>query len=446
MYPQGIDNIDSIIVVSDFAVGKKKKTKPTFKPLRGPTYLCAICGGQAIDQGRCILLSSTPQRNKQCCEEDCESPWRICRICARTGEAKQEAKIVSDGLCKFHLEYGEDAKRSDIPQQSKEEPTRQITVEPLIGREKKVRMLPVDKIELNPQQPREYFSEKGLAGLAASEKIIGQLDPVKVWETPDGDFVLIDGERRLRAARKNHELEIEATVVKGDLTDEELFLFALVANANHQSYTHLEIALGAQKIIKMREDAGPIENYDGLMLEIAQLFGFNSSTSVYQHLSLLKLTKEVQVLLEPDLPKQFQLSYAAAQEIAKRVPTGPQQMIAAQTIIKEGMRTFSVKAFLEREFSTKRKGESSGSETSRTAPKKGRGRLPSDDFEVFLNFMDRTSSYLENFFFLGEERILKMFARRKPVEVQAVVAQLRQISKKFQDLADLIEKLKKEQE
>ena len=65
-----------------------------------------------------------------------------------------------------------------------------------------LRDVPLVKIHPNPLQPREQFDEENMASLAASIREVGVLQPVLVRETAVGDFELIAGERRLRAARR----------------------------------------------------------------------------------------------------------------------------------------------------------------------------------------------------------------------------------------------------
>jgi ParB family chromosome partitioning protein len=56
-------------------------------------------------------------------------------------------------------------------------------------------------IDLNPNQPRRNFDEKEMASIAQSVKSRGVVKPLHVIAKADGRYELIDGERRLRAAR-----------------------------------------------------------------------------------------------------------------------------------------------------------------------------------------------------------------------------------------------------
>ena len=61
-------------------------------------------------------------------------------------------------------------------------------------------MLPIDKIEPNPDQPRHEFDESALKELAVSIREIGVIVPITVREIDDEHYQIIAGERRWRAS------------------------------------------------------------------------------------------------------------------------------------------------------------------------------------------------------------------------------------------------------
>ncbi len=65
----------------------------------------------------------------------------------------------------------------------------------------RLREVPLDHIRPNPAQPRKRFDEDSLAALAESIQERGVLQPIIVQRRGDGEFELIAGERRWRAAR-----------------------------------------------------------------------------------------------------------------------------------------------------------------------------------------------------------------------------------------------------
>ena len=62
--------------------------------------------------------------------------------------------------------------------------------------------LPLNQIKPNPFQPRKQFDEEALSSLVDSIKAVGVLQPVLVRELAPGEYEIIAGERRYRAARR----------------------------------------------------------------------------------------------------------------------------------------------------------------------------------------------------------------------------------------------------
>jgi len=89
----------------------------------------------------------------------------------------------------------------------------------------------VEQIVPNPEQPRTVFDEDEMAVLADSLRQHGLLNPISVEGPYDGYYVLLDGERRWRAARKLGWESIEANVVKSRSDDGTgRLVMALVGN------------------------------------------------------------------------------------------------------------------------------------------------------------------------------------------------------------------------
>ncbi|MBR5012323.1 MAG: ParB/RepB/Spo0J family partition protein, partial [Clostridia bacterium] len=61
--------------------------------------------------------------------------------------------------------------------------------------------VPIEQIEVNPNQPRKYFDETALRELCESIKIHGIIQPIVVTESPNGNYMIIAGERRYRASK-----------------------------------------------------------------------------------------------------------------------------------------------------------------------------------------------------------------------------------------------------
>ena len=99
----------------------------------------------------------------------------------------------------------------------------------------RVLWLPADALKPNPDQPRQYFAPEGLEELAESIKVHGILQPLSVRRT-DGGYVLVSGERRLRAARLAGLREVPCIVVEVDEVSSSLL--ALVENLQRRDLAH----------------------------------------------------------------------------------------------------------------------------------------------------------------------------------------------------------------
>jgi ParB family chromosome partitioning protein len=103
------------------------------------------------------------------------------------------------------------------------------------------RVIQVDRIVADPNQPRREFDAEELKNLAASLRDHGQTDPVKVrWDAGRGRWVLIDGERRWRAAKQAELTTLDAVVESRDLAADRLLEMQVVENALRQDLTAVE--------------------------------------------------------------------------------------------------------------------------------------------------------------------------------------------------------------
>lgn len=109
------------------------------------------------------------------------------------------------------------------------------------------REVSVDAIVVNPNQPRMHFDTEAIADLSASIKAIGVLQPLLVREVSAGNFELIAGERRWRAA-KMAGLDTVPVIVR-ESTDQSSVEQALVENLHRKDLTPLEEAGAYQQLI-----------------------------------------------------------------------------------------------------------------------------------------------------------------------------------------------------
>ena len=176
-------------------------------------------------------------------------------------------------------------------------------------------LLPIYKVEPNPDQPRQDFDEAELQALADSISVHGVIQPLTVRQLPSGYYQIIAGERRWRAARLANINEVPVVVMEAD--DRKAMELALIENLQRQDLNPVEEALGYQVLM---------EQY-GLTQEEAATRVGKSRPAVANALRLLGLCPEV---LEK--VKKGELSAGHARAILT-LKTEKKQLEAAQKII-----------------------------------------------------------------------------------------------------------------
>jgi ParB family chromosome partitioning protein len=107
--------------------------------------------------------------------------------------------------------------------------------------------LPVASIRAGQYQPRRHFDEAALDELAASIKSQGLIQPIVVRDVGRGQYELIAGERRWRAAKKAGLAEIPAVI--RDIPAQSVLAVALIENIQRQELTALEEAHALRRLI-----------------------------------------------------------------------------------------------------------------------------------------------------------------------------------------------------
>ena len=180
-------------------------------------------------------------------------------------------------------------------------------------------MLPIYKVEPNPDQPRRDFDEKELAALADSISIHGILQPLTVRELPSGYFQIIAGERRWRAARIAELRELPAVIIEAD--DRKVMELALIENLQRQDLNPVEEAMGYQTLM---------QEYGLTQEDTAKQVG-KSRPAVANALRLLNLSDKVLEML-----RKGELSAGHARAILS-LKTQKLQEAAAQKIAALGL-------------------------------------------------------------------------------------------------------------
>ena len=107
--------------------------------------------------------------------------------------------------------------------------------------------LELDRIEVNPFQPRTQFNDEALKQLASSIKELGIIQPITVRKMDYNQYQLVSGERRYRAAKLIGLTAVPAFVRLAN--DQESLEMALVENIQRQDLDPIEVALSYQRLI-----------------------------------------------------------------------------------------------------------------------------------------------------------------------------------------------------
>ncbi len=113
-----------------------------------------------------------------------------------------------------------------------------------------VEELEVKEISANPYQPRKYFDEQALVELSESIKSHGLLQPIVVLEKEDG-YLLIAGERRLRAHKLANLTRIKAIIADVDIDSAKLRELALIENIQRENLNAIELANSYAELIEV---------------------------------------------------------------------------------------------------------------------------------------------------------------------------------------------------
>ncbi|NLX17833.1 MAG: ParB/RepB/Spo0J family partition protein, partial [Desulfobulbus sp.] len=143
-------------------------------------------------------------------------------------------------------------------------------------------MCDIDKISANPNQPRSHFDMEKLQQLADSIQEKGIIQPLLVSHKGGNRYVLIAGERRLRAAKMLGHLEVPVVVME-EGNDRESLELALIENIQRHDLNPIEEAFAYTRLM---------EEFNLTQEEVARKVGRQRST-ITNVLRLLQLPETV---------------------------------------------------------------------------------------------------------------------------------------------------------
>ncbi|HEX8357352.1 MAG TPA: ParB/RepB/Spo0J family partition protein [Segetibacter sp.] len=182
-----------------------------------------------------------------------------------------------------------------------------------------INRIQLDRIVINPKQPRRDFDEQSLNELAASIKLHDIIQPVTVSQQADGKFQLISGERRYRAAKIAGLKDIPAYVRQAN--DQQLLELALLENLQREDLNAIEIAISYKRMM---------EELDFTQEQLAERMGKERST-VTNYIRLLKLPPDIQLSV-----RNGSLSMGHARALVN-VDTVDKQLFIFKEITEKGL-------------------------------------------------------------------------------------------------------------
>ena len=223
----------------------------------------------------------------------------------------------------------------------------------------RIYQVPIERIIPNPRQPRRHFDEQSLRELAASIRQHGILQPLSVQRAPGG-YVLVAGERRLRAAGIAGLTRVPCILVRASAQDSAML--ALIENLQRCDLHYMEEAAAIAKLIS---------SFGLSQEEAARRLG-RSQSAVANKLRLLRLSPACRALLvEHGLTERHARCLLRLEDEGERL-TALRQAAAKHWNVAQ------TEQYVERRLAA-----------LQTAPPAGRRTYIIKDVRLFLNSVDR---------------------------------------------------------
>ncbi len=190
--------------------------------------------------------------------------------------------------------------------------------------------LPIHAIEPNPFQPRTRFDEAALKELADSIRSTGVIQPILVRQHGVGEYQLVAGERRMRAAQLAGLTKIPAII--RDYDDRGMMELALIENIQREDLNPIDEAKAYQALV---DKVGLTHD------QLSERVGKQRS-SISNSLRLLALPPEVK-----DMVSRGTLSAGHARAILG-IESGGDQLAAARYVVSKGFSVRRTEAFVRR--------------------------------------------------------------------------------------------------
>lgn len=283
----------------------------------------------------------------------------------------------------------------------------------------------ISKVVPDPRNPRKRFDDESVAELADSIQAKGQETPARVTKDPDqpGTFMLVSGERRLRALnliwdRLGRTPETEPTidcfikVIEGGA--HERLLHAFMENSHREDMADLDIAATLAELHRGGES----------IADLARASRYSESY-VRNFIAIDGLPAEVKALMEPNLPRSQRLNTTTAIDLTTvRSPTI--QIELAREAIERQLGVAETRYLIDQRSGGGR----------RPIQRSGHERSPSDRYKGLARYLGRTTAWARRFMQDGRDPIDDMFFHRdneeddrkeKAREIEYLIARLEEL-------------------
>ncbi len=230
---------------------------------------------------------------------------------------------------------------------------------------RKTTEIPISSIKTNREQPRKNFNREQLMELRDSIKEFGVLQPLIVKKCDTGSFLLIAGERRLRAASMAG-LEKVPAVIK-EASEEEAGLIALVENIQRENLGYIEEARAYRRMM---------EKYGISQTQLSERLGKNQST-ISNKLRILSLPEDIQELLVEN-----KLTERHARALLK-VDSDEIRRVIIDKVVKHGFNVKQTEKLVEEYFAKK------------AAHEKDKNKIRHISYKLYLNTLKKAFRDME---------------------------------------------------
>lgn len=201
-----------------------------------------------------------------------------------------------------------------------------------VGQLGEAKLIAINRIQPNPDQPRRAFIDATLLELAASIQARGVLQPIRVRRHGES-FQIVAGERRYRAAQLAGLTELPAVVVEQD--EDQAYIDSLIENVQREDLNPLD---RAEALRRLRVNLG-LHSWEA----VGELLGLTRQ-SVYNLLGLTELPPPIQEDLRSgsltekhgralrQLNRQPELQATAYQQIVDQELSGDESLQLVRTL------------------------------------------------------------------------------------------------------------------